>query len=334
MNRDRALVADREYVHHFNIATQNIRSTRDFLANVCAQLIVHYGLEYNSLPPDALEDSSFLSQLLVEVKQRDPGKPIVILVDALDEAEVDETNSAANRLYLPPAVPTGVYFVVSTREEHDIRLNVDFRKDIYLRDDDPRNQKDIRNYIRNFLMSCKSQMMARLEVWGVDEEEFIDIICEKSQGNFMYLVHILADIRYSRLDKDSIEDIHKLPIGLLAYYQRHWRIMKYRAKDRFARLYQPVICILAVVREPVTASMVAEWIEQWSGKIPIWEVTELIHEWRQFLNMDYSTSGDPLYRIYHTSFQEFLQKEIGLREYHQRIGDNALAKIPGWSEQK
>src|SRR5262249_27925399 len=34
-----ALVARRGYVHHFNIAPENIRTTRQFLQNVCAQLV-------------------------------------------------------------------------------------------------------------------------------------------------------------------------------------------------------------------------------------------------------------------------------------------------------
>jgi hypothetical protein len=60
------LVKTRGYVHHFNIAPQNIRSTRIFLENVCAQLIVRYELDYTALPPEAGQDSAFLGQLLDE----------------------------------------------------------------------------------------------------------------------------------------------------------------------------------------------------------------------------------------------------------------------------
>ena len=49
------------YVHHFNIATQNIRSHRDFLHNICAQLIVRYGLDHAMLPQDAADNGAFLS---------------------------------------------------------------------------------------------------------------------------------------------------------------------------------------------------------------------------------------------------------------------------------
>jgi len=37
----------RGYVHHLNIATGNIRTARQFLQNVCAQLILRYDLPYH-----------------------------------------------------------------------------------------------------------------------------------------------------------------------------------------------------------------------------------------------------------------------------------------------
>ncbi len=52
-------------------------------------------------------------------------------------------------------------------------------------------------------------------------------------------------------------------------------------------------------------------------------------EWRQFLNVSETEEGDRLYRIYHTSFQDFLEEEVGLVTYHARIAEHALAKIPG-----
>ena len=60
------LVNDRGYIHHFNIASQNIRSTRTFLENVSAQLIARYGLQHKELPPGGADDGGFLMQCLGE----------------------------------------------------------------------------------------------------------------------------------------------------------------------------------------------------------------------------------------------------------------------------
>jgi hypothetical protein len=44
-----------------------------------------------------------------------------------------------------------------------------------------------------------------------------------------------------------------------------------------------------------------------------------------------STEGEKRYRVYHTSFQDFLAEEgIGLKPSHQRIAETALRKIPGF----
>lgn len=136
------LIQQHGYVHHFNIAHQLISSTETFLKNVCAQLIVRYGLNYTTLPlPEAANDSGFLSGLLKEAVEKSDDK-IIILVDALDEAE-DPPLANANRLLLPASLPDRVFFVVTTREKHHYQLKVDHQENIYIGDSDPLNIADV-----------------------------------------------------------------------------------------------------------------------------------------------------------------------------------------------
>jgi S1-C subfamily serine protease len=319
------LVKNKGYIHHFNIAPQGIRSTRDFLGNICAQLIARYTLNYLTLPAEALQDSGFLSELLVQAAALEKNLPMVILIDALDEAEDTNLPSNANRLYLPLTLPEGVFFVITSREEHDYRLSVDRREDIYLQDNDPQNLDDVRQYIYNFINEYTDQMIPKLKEWQVEENEFVNIITDKSEGNFMYLVHVLRDIRDGKLTAANIDNIHKLPRGLKDYYQRHWRSMKSQDEDRFNKYYQPVVCILATVRGPVSIEQVAEWT-----KLDTFSISQVIQTWREFLNEVEDEKGNLLYRIYHASFQDFLNEEVGLKRYHEIIGLNALSKIPSW----
>jgi hypothetical protein len=320
------LVKTRGYVHHFNIAPQNIRSTLTFLENVCAQIIVRYQLNYAALPPEAAQDSAFLSQLLSEAAKKVGDEPIVILVDALDEAEDIGLAATANRLYLPPVLPDGVFFVLTSREQMDYRLVVDSREDIYLRDDDLQNLQDVRTYISDFLKNHLDIMVARLAAWGVSAEQFIELICDRSQGNFMYLVHVLNDIRTGQISPATLDKIQRLPKGLRAYYERHWRIMRSQDQARFEQIYEPVLRILATVREPVSIDSVQEWT-----KIDEARVRDVIREWRPFLNEHRSQADASLYRVYHASFQDFLAEEgMGLKPFHRRIAETALRKIPGF----
>ena len=320
------LVKTRGYVHHFNIAQQNIRSVRVFLENVCAQLIVRYQLPHAMLPPEASQDSAFLSQLLAEAASEAGNKPVVVLVDALDEAEDAGLAATVNRLYLPAVLPEKVFFILTSREQIDYRLDVDRREDLYVRDNDPQNLNDVRAYVRNFLDAHPGPMTPRIAQWQVSTDGFVELLTDKSQGNFMYLVHVLADIRTGRLSPGTMDNIRDLPKGLRAYYLRHWRTMRAQDQDRFERIYEPVLRILATVREPVTLSAVQEWT---SIEYP--RIREVIRDWRPFLNEAPAESGEPLYRVYHASFQEFLAEEgVGLQPYHERIAMIALRKIPGF----
>lgn len=321
------LVLRGSYVHHFNIAPENIRSPRQFLENVCAQLIVRYGLDHATLPPNAGEDSGFLSQLLAEAadKARDNGEPpVVVVVDALDEAEDIGLAPSANRLYLPRVLPAGVFFILTTREEGDYRLDVDSEiPQIWLRDDDPANKRDITRYIETFI-DAHPRLHERIREWGAESAAFVTEVTRLSEGNFMYLAHVLPEIAAGRLSRTAVGGIGGLPRGLTGYYERHWRDMRYADPGRFRAVQRPVLCFLAISREPVTVRQLAEWAHLQPG-----DVKDVIAELREFLNED-PDSHPPRYRIYHRSFVEFLEAKEDLPRYHSQIATTALSKIPGF----
>jgi hypothetical protein len=321
------LVTRGAYVHHFNIAPENLRSARQFLENVCAQLIARYELDHAALPPQAGEDAGFLSQLLAEAadRARERGElPIVVVVDALDEVEDTDLPAAANRLYLPRVLPDGVFFVLTTRELADYRLDVDNEAEIWIRESDPNNRQDLARYIDAFLDSHADAMTARIAEWGLTRERFVEETAALSEGNFMYLVHVLPDMARGRLSPDAAGGVSGLPRGLKGYYQRNWRDMKDADAERFATRQRPVLCFLAISREPVTLTQLMQWTRLEPG-----DVMDVITEWFEFLNED-ADQGTAHYRIYHRSFAEFLDEQENLRFYHDQIAQTALAKIPGF----
>jgi AAA ATPase-like protein len=321
------LVLRGSYVHHFNIAPENIRSPRQFLENVCAQLIMRYELDYQTLPPQAGDDSGFLSQLLAEAADRARQRgdlPVVVVVDALDEAEDTGLAPSANRLYLPRTLPAGVFFILTTREEADYRLDIDNEAEIWLRDDDPANEKDVARCIEVFMETHEQAMRERIQAWDLAPDAFVTEMTRLSEGNFMYLVHVLPDIAAGRLSRETVGGISGLPRGLTGYYKRHWRDMKDADPGRFSTVQRPVLCFLAISREPVTIPQLMEWTRLDPG-----EVKGVVNEWREFLNED-SGSQPPVYRVYHRSFAEFLDVQENLRWYHSQIATIALSKIPGF----
>ena len=97
--------------------------------------------------------------------------------------------------------------------------------------------------------------------------------------------------------------------------------MKEGDPSRFTAFQRPVLCFLAISREPVTITQLGIWTGLEPG-----DIAQVIRDWRQFLNEDATT-----YRIYHRSFAEFLDEQENLRYYHDQIASAALAKIPGLS---
>jgi hypothetical protein len=330
------LVKTRGWVHHFNVASLGIRSPQSFISNVCAQLIVRHQLDHPVLPPDAAMDGSFLAALLSEAAARAESPPIVIAVDALDEAEDANVRAGANRLFLPSSLPAGVHFVVTTRPAYDYQLLVDERRDIVMRDDDPRNRQDVQTYIDEFVARGGEVIAGVIAGWGVSTPTFVDVLTEKSEGNFMYVVHVLRDIRNGTLTADTVERIDGLPQGLIPYYRRHWNQMRSADPERFRLYEEPVIGLLATVREPVDVGQVVAWTRTvWSSsrwpldRFAETAVADVVHEWREFLNED-RAGGGYRYRVYHASFQEFLRDQVGLASYHRAIGTTALDRIPGF----
>ena len=319
------LVKLRGCVHYFNVAQSNRRSTEDFLRNVCAQLIVRYGLAHRVLPEEATANSAFLETLLAEAAAKAAPEPVMVVVDALDEADDARLPVDANHLYLPRSLPARVCFVVSSRPKVRYRLVVDRRDDIWIRDNDPRNESDVREYVHKFLLTYAREMVQTVKDWAGDEATFTQAVTDLSQGNFMYLVYVLPAIRDGHMTRHDVSDIRKLPRGLNAYYQWHWAKMKARDPDRFERYYEPVVCMLATVKEAVSIARVQQWL-----KLSPLRIKEVIDAWYEFLNEEPSPEG-PLYRVYHASFQDFLREEVGLGRYHEIVVDTALAKIPGFS---
>lgn len=316
------LVNDWGCIHHFNIASQNIRSTRVFLENVCTQLIVRYELEYKGLPLGATDDGGFLIQCLDEAaaKREDKNEQIVLAIDALDEADRLGLASAVNTLYLPPSLPEGVYVIVTTRPLEDPHLHVARQQTLDLEADSEGNLQDITTYIE--IYTQREAMQARLSEWKVNPEQFVAGLRKKSQGNFMYLVYVLPAIEQGKFVKGTLNE---LPDGLMAYYRRHWRQMREGSEKEFDTLYEPIVCILGVAQEPVTIQQIATWTKLSQGQVKTY-----IQLWREFLEEE-QVENQHRYRIYHASFQDFLKEQVDLTRYDDMIIESYLSLMDGKS---
>ena len=310
------LVKTRGYPHHFTVAGSNIRTPRQFRANACAQVIARYDLPHDFLPDDATEHSNFLVRCLGEAAAKPENRPVVLVVDALDESEYRNLDPRVNVLYLPRSLPEGAYVVVTSRPLDDLKLETSNQQQLFVEPSSDGNLLDIRTYVEDFLQSDDS-LRARLTERGETEDVFVNTLVNKSEGNFIYLRYVLPAIAEGRTIPTKVAE---LPQGLSQYYRGHWSQMQIANPDEFNELYAPIVCVLAVVREPVTVDQLHKWTNK--DRASIWRA---IAQWREFLEEEIA-GGVEKYRLYHASFQDFLATMVDLKQFDRMIGKGALAR--------
>ncbi len=319
------------HVHHFNVRADGINRPEAFLANVCAQLIATYGLDHPFLPPEATSDARFLKLLLEQVsaKLRDDGGKAILLVDALDEADPTLLPAGVNTLYLPSTLPAGIY-VVATSRRTPRRLRIDCEQKIFELDQDGAgNLADVKEYVENKVdLPGIRRYLANQKL---DEEGFVVEMVEKSQGNFMYLHHVLPAIAEG-IYQDR--EFATLPVGLENYYQDHWQLIRKRNEQAWFAYKLPVLVALTIAREPVSIDLIRDFSDV--ERRP--HVREVLNEWIQFLYVTQGVDDDghpqKRYRIYHASFQDFVAEKdevaderVDLKEAHGMIADSLWDEI-------
>ncbi|MCP4594859.1 hypothetical protein [Neptuniibacter sp.] len=275
-----------------------------------------YRLKHKEITPRAIDNSSLLIQCLEEIAANSANHPVVIAIDALDEASQSGLAPSANSLYLPSILPKGVYVLITTRPLKDMRLHVTSQQVFNMISDSEENLQDITTYIKVFTQ--RKGIQDRISTWGVTVKQFVAALRKKSQGNFMYLYYVLPAIESGEFHRGTLDE---LPDGLMAYYQRHWRQIFEGNEREFNSIYEPIICILGVAQEPITIQQIASWTCLNQGL-----VKKSILLWREFLT-EVWVNGEHRYRIYHASFQDFLKECVNLAQYDDMIATYYLSLI-------
>ncbi len=314
------LAKTRNYIHHFNIAAQGIRRPDEFLESVCPRLIEKYQLNLR-FSANEKESGAFLNRVLKEVSTclEDAGEKEIILVDALDEAE--RSSARENLLFLPRILPPHIYFALTSRPvELPLRIDMDEVRYYPLEADGEGNLLDVRHYLQQEIGRGAEPIAEELNRRGISEEAFIKKVIENSKGNFMYLFYLMGALR--RGDYTPL-DLNRLPKGLEGYYDDFWRRLRERDLREWRELYRPLLSVLTVAQEALSCSQLAAITE-----IPGEEdVREVISDLQEFLYSEKQVA-ETAYRIYHYSFQEFLEEKIDKATYHYRIAEFYSSQIP------
>jgi len=297
------LVQKRGYLHFFAEQAPGEAGVMRALQSLAAQLVSRYRLEpYTSrehLSASLAAAPDFLERLLKQAAERlITGEQLVIVVDALDEAGAGLNG---NPLGLPKALPKGVFLILSQRPVN-LPLRIDpYPRVVRLTPDDQRNLEDVATYL--------SAIAAQLSTGSDDVARILEVLKERSAGNWMYLYYVIPEIQEGRRPED-------LPLGLAGYYGEYWGRWRRHQSD-WDRLYAPLLAVLAAAREAANA----EQLRNWAGlNAETREVRQLLEErWAPFL-----FANDGRYRLYHASLRDFLSGSIAKERLTQ--ADRHLVK--------
>jgi len=328
------LVREKGHIHHFNIRSEGINQSQHFLKNMCAQLILRYGLDYHELPSEATQNSNFLLQLLSQISENilsQSHEKLILIVDGLDEVE-EIKNTSVNVLNLPTNLPNNVYIVATMRQGASVTLHTTCAsKTIEIKPDSEENVQDTTQYIKNQMQ--KETIQEFISLQKINEDFFASHIYEKSEGNFIYLYYVLSDIEqgiYNDLGFD------KIPKGLQQYYEQHWQIIKGRDEDTWFEYKLPVLVALTVTKRSISVDLISKF----SKVSQLARVYDVLEEWKQFLYEESVLTDDirqKRYRLYHDDFHDFITRKdqvvsekVDLARAEKQIINSLLPEDDSW----
>ena len=187
-----------------------------------------------------------------------PGKPILIVLDALDESANNEREELvhliSNHLH---KLPSYIRFVITTRPEKNPIDRLEKLNPLHIRGDDSRNLHDLKMVLEERILEASPS-----------KAELIDRLAEKSDGLMLY-AFFLTEVYNDKSSKFSIDN---LPNGIEEHYEGYFRRLESQllgsyeiSKEKFFSF----LSALAVSRDPLPNAFVEILLglENWPWKM-------------------------------------------------------------------
>jgi WD40 repeat protein len=180
--------------------------------------------------------------------------PVVILIDALDEATEHGRNEFADVISSDfVRTPQWLRLIVTSRpHERELNFCLQTLDPWMLRADSPENIADLRAFLYAKLPGTESQA--------------IDEIIARSEGLFLYVDMVCREIQDGRL---SLDRMHEFPRGLGGVYAQYFR-RYFSDEEAYRSGYRSALELICAAREPLTLDDLAGVLD-WS----VYEKTEI-----------------------------------------------------------
>ena len=185
---------------------------------------------------------TMFDNLLVQplAKLSEPDRPVIILIDALDEASGDGRNALASFLATEfERTPQWLRLIVTSRPEKAVTGPLQSLDAFILDTEIEANRADIRSYLQREL--------APLLRGRSDGDRVVEEILDRSEGVFLYAERVCHDLLLGCLSLDRLDEFPQGLGGVFwQYFERQFPdLQRYRTEIR------PVLRAILAAREPL-----------------------------------------------------------------------------------
>lgn len=284
-------------VHLFAADLPGEGNQQDAINHLAVQLLVSWQLDLDSIwisSPEHIGTVAFLNNVLTAAARKRnsecPDEPILIIIDAIDALYEVMFNDATTIRLLPDELPKNVYVIASQRLGN--RPPGSTWRRLVIDADELQNQKDIQAYLTTAASSHPITAMIKAEGWST--ETFVQSLLEKSKGVWLYLSHVLNNLK-----GEPPLTLEVLPTGLSRYYLDIWQ--KWSKKSFWDEFGLSVLAALAASRLPISIEQLCV-IAGISAKEN--DIARVLNgPWLPFVTAISGT--ETKYQFYHASLNDF-----------------------------
>jgi len=293
----------------------NTHRRRDFLRQMCEQLLAYYQLPLQSEADLPFEEDRLeaLYAKLLRMPLVQTGQPLVLVIDGVDEAELNPMRGKPflNDLHIPRCLPPGKFIIFSCRDTGQAEVaNLGLP---------PAEVLTIRLQSLD-LVGIK----ALLQVAGgqatdwANDEQLLSQVERVSEGDPFYLHYLVQDIMNGKL---SPAQIKQQPTGLESYLDHWWEQVRRELRGDDIR---NSLGTLMVTLGPLPS---ADFFQLYPDLE--WNFEEVLAPVRRFV----IESSGPAYTLCHPRFQTYLT-EVKLKGQVAKYRAQLLAHCARWAAQQ
>ena len=243
-----------------------------------------------------------------------PERPVVILIDALDEATENSRNELASIIGTEfGQTPAWLRLIVTSRpHEEAVKFPLQALDPWKLEAERAENIDDIRSYLRRELRPFIGS--------GEPSRDTVDRIIEKSEGLFLYVTWVRQELADGRL---ALTEVEEFPQGLGGIYAKFFQ-RYFPDASEYKATHRPVLEAICAAREPLEV----DYLTGLFGWKPDYGDTELT---RAFGSL-FPVSGGRI-RPFHQSVRDWLTDNNRAGPYFTSVneGHKRLASY-GWRQ--